>query len=216
METGGARQAVRADWALRDCSLRLPAGRIAALVGPNGAGKSTLLHLAVGLLRPDGRHDRGLRPPPAGKRSSAVGFVAQDTPLYPDFTATELIELGAGSTAVRRRVGQRPARRTWASRWTARSARCPAASGPRSPCARVGQAAPAAAARRAGGEPRPVGAARVPAVADGRRRRRGHHRAALLAPARRPGAGLRLPVVLQAGQVQVLGAVDDLIADHRC
>jgi len=40
-------------WALRDCSLRLPAGRVAALVGPNGAGKTTLLHLAVGLLRPD-------------------------------------------------------------------------------------------------------------------------------------------------------------------
>ena len=40
-------------WALRDCSLHLPAGRIAALVGPNGAGKSTLLHLAVGLLKPD-------------------------------------------------------------------------------------------------------------------------------------------------------------------
>ena len=40
-------------WALQDCSLHLPAGRIAALVGPNGAGKSTLLHMAVGLLRPD-------------------------------------------------------------------------------------------------------------------------------------------------------------------
>lgn len=40
-------------WALRDCSLELPAGRVAALVGPNGAGKTTLLHLAVGLLRPD-------------------------------------------------------------------------------------------------------------------------------------------------------------------
>ena len=40
-------------WALRECSLRLPAGRVAALVGPNGAGKTTLLHMAVGLLQPD-------------------------------------------------------------------------------------------------------------------------------------------------------------------
>ncbi|HEX2375218.1 MAG TPA: ATP-binding cassette domain-containing protein, partial [Actinomycetota bacterium] len=39
-------------WALRDCTLALPQGRIAALVGPNGAGKTTLLHLAVGLLAP--------------------------------------------------------------------------------------------------------------------------------------------------------------------
>ena len=45
-------------WALRDCSLHLPEGRIAALVGPNGAGKTTLLHLAVGLLRPGRRIGR--------------------------------------------------------------------------------------------------------------------------------------------------------------
>ena len=30
-------------WALRDCAVKLPAGRVAALVGPNGAGKTTLL-----------------------------------------------------------------------------------------------------------------------------------------------------------------------------
>ena len=36
-------------WALHECTLAIPAGRVAALVGPNGAGKSTLLNLAVGL-----------------------------------------------------------------------------------------------------------------------------------------------------------------------
>ena len=41
-----------ATWALRDCSLEVPEGRVAALVGPNGAGKTTLLHLATGLLAP--------------------------------------------------------------------------------------------------------------------------------------------------------------------
>ncbi|MER7335930.1 MULTISPECIES: ABC transporter ATP-binding protein [unclassified Micromonospora] len=83
-------------WALRDCSLRLPAGRIAALVGPNGAGKSTLLHLAVGLLRPDAGAVRLFGAPPYENLAALadIGFVAQDTPLYKDFTAAELITAG--------------------------------------------------------------------------------------------------------------------------
>jgi ABC-2 type transport system ATP-binding protein len=77
-------------WALRDCSLRLPAGRFAALVGPNGAGKSTLLHMAVGLLRPDAGTARILGQTPYDNTAvlAQVGFVAQDTPLYRDFTAS--------------------------------------------------------------------------------------------------------------------------------
>ncbi|MDG4827958.1 ABC transporter ATP-binding protein [Solwaraspora sp. WMMD1047] len=83
-------------WALRDCSLRLPAGKVAALVGPNGAGKSTLLHLAVGLLRPDAGAVRvfGRTPYDDIVVLSEVGFVAQDTPLYRDFTADELFTMG--------------------------------------------------------------------------------------------------------------------------
>ena len=83
-------------WALRDCSFELPAGRVAALVGPNGAGKSTLLHLAVGLLKPDTGRVRvfGREPHGAPATLGEIGFVAQDTPLYRDFTARELISLG--------------------------------------------------------------------------------------------------------------------------
>ncbi|MEU5943343.1 ABC transporter ATP-binding protein [Micromonospora sp. NPDC047548] len=85
------------NWALRDCSLHLPAGRIAALVGPNGAGKSTLLHMAVGLLRPDAGAVRvfGKSPYNNTKTLADIGFVAQDTPLYRDFTAAELVTMGA-------------------------------------------------------------------------------------------------------------------------
>jgi ABC-type multidrug transport system ATPase subunit len=84
------------NWALRDCTLQLPAGQVAALVGPNGAGKSTLLHLAVGLLKPDAGQVRVFGEAPFGNTSilAEIGFVAQDTPLYRDFTAAELVIMG--------------------------------------------------------------------------------------------------------------------------
>ena len=40
-------------WALRDCSLDIPAGRVVGLVGPNGAGKTTAVRILTTLLRPD-------------------------------------------------------------------------------------------------------------------------------------------------------------------
>jgi ABC-type multidrug transport system ATPase subunit len=83
-------------WALRDCSLSLPTGSISALVGPNGAGKTTLLHMAVGLMRPDAGEVRVFGQVPSGHTEalSDIGFVAQDTPLYRDFTAADLITMG--------------------------------------------------------------------------------------------------------------------------
>jgi ABC-2 type transport system ATP-binding protein len=83
-------------WALQGCSVRLPVGRIAALVGPNGAGKTTLLHMAVGLLRPDEGSVRVLGQDPRKGTSALadIGFVAQDTPLFRDFTAAELLTMG--------------------------------------------------------------------------------------------------------------------------
>ena len=84
-------------WALRDCTLEVPAGRIAGLVGPNGAGKTTLLHLAVGLLEPSaGSIDvLGLSPRRSPREVLAtVGFVAQDHPLYRGFTVAEMVGLG--------------------------------------------------------------------------------------------------------------------------
>ena len=84
-------------WALQDCTLSVPAGRVAALVGPNGAGKTTLLHLSVGLLEPtEGSVQTfGLSPTAqAGEALPRLGFVAQDHPLYKGFTVAELLTLG--------------------------------------------------------------------------------------------------------------------------
>ena len=93
LETTGLGKRYGRAWALRDCSLTLPAGRVSGLVGPNGAGKTTLLHLAVGLLRPDAGEVHVLGGTPS-ERLPRIGFVAQETPLYRDFHAADLIKLG--------------------------------------------------------------------------------------------------------------------------
>ncbi|MFF2013309.1 ABC transporter ATP-binding protein [Streptomyces sp. NPDC058195] len=81
-------------WVLRDCSFRLPAGRVCALVGPNGAGKSTLLALAAGLLRPSAGSVHVLGGTPAQTRPR-MAFVAQDKPLYPQLTVEATLWAGA-------------------------------------------------------------------------------------------------------------------------
>jgi ABC-2 type transport system ATP-binding protein len=75
--------------ALDQCSLTVDEGRIVALVGPNGAGKTTLLHLAVGLLCPTSGELSVLGHTPMDGEALDVGFVAQETPLYDDFTAMD-------------------------------------------------------------------------------------------------------------------------------
>ncbi|MFJ3701668.1 MULTISPECIES: ABC transporter ATP-binding protein [unclassified Streptomyces] len=80
--------------ALSDCSFRLPAGRICALVGPNGAGKSTLLALTAGLLRPSDGSVRVLGSTPAEARPR-IAYVAQDKPLYPQLTVADTLWAGA-------------------------------------------------------------------------------------------------------------------------
>jgi ABC-2 type transport system ATP-binding protein len=84
LECAGLGRRYRRSWALRDCTLAVPAGRVVALVGPNGAGKSTLLNLAAGLITPSAGTVRVLGAPPgSGRARAGVSFVAQDAPLYP-------------------------------------------------------------------------------------------------------------------------------------
>jgi ABC-type molybdenum transport system ATPase subunit/photorepair protein PhrA len=52
LETSGLGKRYGRTWALRECTLAIPAGHLAALVGPNGAGKSTRIQLSVGLAVP--------------------------------------------------------------------------------------------------------------------------------------------------------------------
>jgi ABC-2 type transport system ATP-binding protein len=84
-------------WALRHCTLEIPAGSVTALVGPNGAGKTTLLQLAIGLSLPTVGEVSVLGHEPrseAGELLPRVGFVAQDHPLHRGFTVAEILRLG--------------------------------------------------------------------------------------------------------------------------
>ncbi len=95
IEAGGLGKRYGGTWALRDCSLAIPAGHVAALVGPNGAGKSTLLNLAAGLAEPSAGGVTVLGGRPAGSRAAADGiaFVAQDTPLYKNLPVADMLHL---------------------------------------------------------------------------------------------------------------------------
>ena len=62
----------RRRWALSDCALDVPAGRVVGLVGPNGAGKTTLLQPGRRPADADVGHHRGVRRPPR-RRPRAAG-----------------------------------------------------------------------------------------------------------------------------------------------
>ncbi|MEV4087118.1 ABC transporter ATP-binding protein [Nonomuraea fuscirosea] len=83
-------------WALRECTLDIPAGHVVGLVGPNGAGKTTLLKLAGGQLTPTAGDITvlGGRPADGPAQLAKVGFVAQDTPVYAGLSVAEHLRLG--------------------------------------------------------------------------------------------------------------------------
>lgn len=84
-------------WALQDCSLSVPPGRITALVGPNGAGKTTLLKLLVGLSTPTTGEAEVLGRVPQQDEGflASIGYLAQDVPLYKRLSAEEHLAIGA-------------------------------------------------------------------------------------------------------------------------
>jgi len=96
LEANGLGKRYGHKWALSECTLAIPAGKVVGLVGPNGAGKTTLLHLAVGLLRPDSGSITvlGERPGTTPNQLGRVGFVAQDTPTYAGFSISDHLRFG--------------------------------------------------------------------------------------------------------------------------
>ena len=154
IETSGLTKRYRRVTALNDCTISVPEGRISALVGPNGAGKTTLLRLLAGLAAPTGGRAAVLGRPPRENPAylAEVGFLAQEIPLYRRLTAEDHIGIGAHlNPPLGREAGAAAARRP---EDTPGPAGRHAVRGPARPArarAHPGQAAPAAAARRAGG-----------------------------------------------------------------
>ena len=95
IEASGLSTRYGSTWALRECTLAIPAGHVAALVGPNGAGKTTLLNLAVGLVAPSAGGVTVLGGRVAGSPAAldGIGFVAQDTPLYKNLSVADMLHL---------------------------------------------------------------------------------------------------------------------------
>ncbi|MEU1838179.1 ABC transporter ATP-binding protein [Micromonospora chersina] len=95
-------------WALRECSFQLPANRIIALVGANGAGKSTLMSIIAGTLAATSGsvlvHGRpvvkGGSTHGGGAAGSRVAILAQDKPLYRDFSVSDMLRFGRSTNHV--------------------------------------------------------------------------------------------------------------------
>ena len=97
LQARGLGKKYRRRWALSDCTLDVPAGRVVGLVGPNGAGKSTLLSCAAGMLTPTAGTIEvlGGRPGAGPQQLAKVGYVAQDTPTYAGLSIADHLRLGA-------------------------------------------------------------------------------------------------------------------------
>jgi ABC-2 type transport system ATP-binding protein len=97
LRTAGLSKRYGQIWGLRDCTLTVPAGAIVGLVGPNGAGKTTLLEMVIGLLKPTGGQIEVFGHTAHGNTAETlarVGYVAQNHPLYPDFSVADMFHLG--------------------------------------------------------------------------------------------------------------------------
>jgi ABC-2 type transport system ATP-binding protein len=218
IETSGLGKRYGSTWALRECTLAIPAGHVAALVGPNGAGKTTLLNLAVGLAAPSAGVVNVLGGQPAGSPAAldSIAFVAQDTPLYKNLSAADMLHLTAN---LNRRFDQPYARARMAELGIPLKRKAGRLSG--------GQQAQLALTLALARHPQLLVLDEPVAMLDPIARH--DFMATVLAAAADDGVSVVLSshvlaelervadylILLSRGRVQVAGEVDDLLAGHR-
>jgi len=218
IETSGLGKRYGRTWALRECTLAIPAGHVAALAGPNGAGKTMLLNLAVGLAAPSAGAVTvlGGRPPGSPAALDGIAFVAQDTPLYKNLSAADLLHLTA---SLNRRFDQHYAEARLAELGIPLTRKAGKLSG--------GQQAQLALTLALARRPRLLVLDEPVAMLDPVARH--DFMATVLTAAAADGVSVLLSshvltelervadylIVLSRGRVQVAGEVDDLLASHR-
>ena len=81
--------------AVKNLSFSAKHGSVIALLGPNGAGKSTLMNMISGYLAPDsgeieimGKNISSA----ATECKSAIGFLPEGSPLYPDMSVKQFLK----------------------------------------------------------------------------------------------------------------------------
>ena len=218
IETSGLGKQYGSTWALHECTLAIPAGHVAALIGPNGAGKTTLLNLAVGLAEPTAGAVTVLGGKPAGSPAAldGIAFVAQDTPLYKNLSAADMLHL---TRNLNRRFDQRYAQDRLAELGIPLNRKAGKLSG--------GQQAQLALTVALARRPRLLVLDEPVAMLDPVARH--DFMATVLATAADDGMSVVLSshvlaelervadylILLSRGRVQVAGELDDLLASHR-
>jgi ABC-2 type transport system ATP-binding protein len=218
LESSGLGKRYGSTWALRDCTLAIPAGHVVALVGPNGAGKSTLLNLMAGLTAPSAGSLAvlGGRPPGSPAALDGIAFVAQDTPLYKQLSAADMLHL---TRSLNRRFDQATAAARLADLGIPLKRRAGRLSG--------GQQAQLALTLALARRPRLLVLDEPAAMLDPVARH--DFMAAVLTGAAEDGVSVLLSshvlaelervadylILMSRGRVQVAGEVDDLLAHHH-
>ncbi|GIH18991.1 ABC transporter ATP-binding protein [Rugosimonospora africana] len=217
MEASGLGKRYGRTWALRECTLAIPAGYLAALIGPNGAGKTTLLNLAVGLAQPSTGAVTVLGGRPAGSPVAldGIAFVAQGTPVHKNLSVADMLHL---TRNLNRRFDQAYAEARLAELDIPRNRRAGRLSG--------GQQAQLALTLALARRPRLLVLDEPVAMLDPVAR---HDFMATVAAAADDGVSVLLSshvladlervanylILLSRGRVQVAGEVDDLLGSHR-
>ncbi len=85
-------------WVVKEVSLQLKRGTLAALIGANGSGKSTLIRLLAGLRSPASGEitfkGRSLERMPRKQLARSLAYIPQINPMIFPFTAIEVVLTG--------------------------------------------------------------------------------------------------------------------------